>query len=170
MGLWLPVQHRVAHPGSDELPVCLAFEADGRRPASGGAPRGAGVVRIWSRSPHSIRWKSRLPCRGVLPRSVLVQFPVMDCQEWGICLTQVAAFCGAMWGGRPRPRPAPWTRCQRADEDSPPFVNVFFELFFELGRDLFDMGTLSPYPWDLPRSGQQYGWWDSRNCPHPVGT
>ena len=33
----------------------------------------------------------------------------------------------------------------RADEDSPPFVNVFFELFFELGRDLFDMGTLSPY-------------------------
>src|ERR1039458_5093047 len=51
------------------------------------------------------------------------------------------------------------------DEDAPPFVNVFFELFFELGRDLFDMGTLSPYPWDLPRSGQQYGWWDSRNCP-----
>jgi hypothetical protein len=47
-------------------------------------------VRIWSRSPHSIRWKSRLPCRGVLPRSVLVQFPVMDCQERGICLTQVA--------------------------------------------------------------------------------
>src|ERR1017187_6401943 len=68
-------------------------------------------------------------------------------------------------GGRPRPRPAAWPACQQADEDSPPFVNVFFELFFELGRDLFDMGTLSPYPWDLPRSGQQYGWWDSRNCP-----
>src|ERR1035438_1955232 len=27
------------------------------------------------------------------------------------------------------------------------------------------MGTLSPYPWDLPLSGQQYDWWDSRDCP-----
>lgn len=27
------------------------------------------------------------------------------------------------------------------------------------------MGTLSPYPWDLPLSGQQYDWWDSLDCP-----
>src|ERR1039458_3535176 len=101
MGLWLPVPHRVARPGSDEPPVCLAFEADRRRPASGGAPRGAGVVRIWSRSPHSIRWTSRLPCRGVLPRSVLVQFPVIDCKEWGICLTQVARVLWSHVGRAP---------------------------------------------------------------------
>ena len=24
-----------------------------------------------------------------------------------MCLSQVARVCGAMWGGRPRPRPAP---------------------------------------------------------------
>src|ERR1035441_5065369 len=105
MGLWLPVQHRVAHPGSDELPVCLALAADVRRLAAGGCPRGAGVVRIWSRSPHSIRWKSRLPCRGVLPRSVLVQFPVMDCKEWGICLTQVARVLWSDVGRAPSPAP-----------------------------------------------------------------
>ena len=27
------------------------------------------------------------------------------------------------------------------------------------------MGTLSPYPWDLPLWGQQYDWWDSRDRP-----
>src|ERR1035441_6235938 len=27
------------------------------------------------------------------------------------------------------------------------------------------MGTLSPCPWDLPLSGQQYEWWDSRSRP-----
>lgn len=27
------------------------------------------------------------------------------------------------------------------------------------------MGTLSPCPWELTLSGQQYEWWDSRTCP-----
>jgi hypothetical protein len=27
------------------------------------------------------------------------------------------------------------------------------------------MGTLSPCPWELTLSGQQYEWWDSRICP-----
>ena len=27
------------------------------------------------------------------------------------------------------------------------------------------MGTLSPYPWDLPLCCQQYDWWDSRDRP-----
>ena len=27
------------------------------------------------------------------------------------------------------------------------------------------MGTLSPYPWDLPLSGQQYDRWDRQDCP-----
>ena len=36
----------------------------------------------------------------------------------GMHLTQVTRLCGAMWGGRPRPQPAPWPACQQADEAS----------------------------------------------------
>src|ERR1039458_10663519 len=46
-----------------------------------------------------------------------------------------------------------------------PLSTSFLSSFLNQEGSLFDMGTLSPYPWDLPLSGQQYDWWDSRDCP-----
>src|ERR1035441_3709767 len=46
-----------------------------------------------------------------------------------------------------------------------PLSTSFLSSFLNQEGSLFGMGTLSPYPWDLPLSGQQYDWWDSRNCP-----
>jgi hypothetical protein len=46
-----------------------------------------------------------------------------------------------------------------------PLSTYFLSSFLNQEESFFDMGTLSPYPWDLSLSGQQYNWWDSRNCP-----
>src|ERR1022692_3077807 len=82
----------------------------------------------------------------------------------------------AWWGGPPGPRGTPSSRCRdndisisqgtsRPTRTPHPLSTSFLSSFLNQEGSFFDMGTLSPYPWDLPLSGQQYDWWDSRNCP-----
>src|ERR1019366_4602305 len=83
-----------------------------------------------------------------------------------ICFTQVAHVCEAMWGGHARPRPAPLASLRARRTRTPhPLSTSFLSSFLNWEEISLIWGRCPQYPWDLPRSGQQYGWWARRNCP-----